>query len=182
MIPKIIKTSLLALFVVLLGILVRWVLVENEIRNRPLETSDLSKSGYTPQGVFGHGNVSIKGGELGWYVYDIPAEGGYVKKACANNVLPTAEMDFDFFYYQDKWFKLRSGNLILTEDSMRVEPPFSKWKGAIKAKTAFPVRNPDLPYRLKVIFSKLRHGELSPRQYLEGLKKSNPSCANIPSP
>ncbi|MEP1230325.1 MAG: hypothetical protein ABJG88_06585 [Litorimonas sp.] len=182
MILKITKICLTILLISFIAIMGRWFFVQAEIRNRPVDVTDLAASGYTPQDVFGHGNVVLNGGKLGWYIYDIPLEDGRVRKICANGVLPEPYVDFDFFHYEGKWFKLRTGSLILEENGIRVEPPTSKWKGILSSKTAFPVRDPDFLYKVKIIISKLQYGSLSPLEYLQGLKQSNPSCMNIPAP
>ena len=156
--------------------------VQNDIRNRPIEITDLADSGYTSQGVYGHGNLVLEGGEYDWYIYDIAAPNGRVQKVCANGKTPEPQMDIDFIHFKDSWYKLRSGTMYLSENAMRSEPETHKWRGLFSSKIAFPVRRPDFPYRVKIISDKLRYKSLSPLEYVQGLRTSNPSCADIPAP
>lgn len=160
----------------------RYLYVQNQIDNAPIEISQYSTSGYTPHGVYGHGNLVSEDGTFGWYIYDIhDAEHG-VRKACVNNTPPQPDWDVDFIYSNGQWYKLRSGLGRITADGFKAEPATQVWKGLLSTEMTFPVRKPDLPYRAKILFSKLKNGTQSPLDYLKGLKAGNPTCAEIPAP
>lgn len=173
-------TNGLAVFVICL--IARYLYVQNQIKNAPVEISHYSTSGYTPPGVYGHGNLVSDDETFGWYIYDINDPEHGVRKACVKNVSPQSDWDIDFIYFDGQWYKLRSGLGKLTSDGFKAEPATQSWKGLISTKLSFPVRKPDLPYRAKILFSKLKNGTQSPLDYLQGLKLANPSCTNIPAP
>jgi len=184
---RIIKVLLIVIALIVCGIMGRLYLVQKDIDNRPVKTSELAESGYTPEGAFGHGKIVQQGGALGWHIYDLPAgdatQGNLVvKKVCAFGGVTEPHMDVDFVYLEGAWVKLRTGTMTLREVGVEVEPKTTKWKGVLRSKTAFNVRRPDLPYRLKILIGKLQHKASSPREYLEGLKRSNPSCYDMPAP
>jgi len=174
---------LLAALVLFLALLTaRYLYVQNEIKNAPVEISQYSSSGYTPPNIYGHGNLVSSDGTFGWYIYDINDPEHGVRKACANGVVPQPEWDIDFIYFDGQWYKLRSGLGKITADGFEAEPANQSWKGILSTKMAFPVRKPDLPYRAKILFSKLKDGTQSPLDYIQALKASNPTCANMPAP
>lgn len=164
------------------AIIARYLYVQNEIENAPLETTEYSKSGYTPPGIYGHGNLTSEDGSFGWYIYDISDPRNIVRKACVKGILPQPEWDVDFIYSNGRWYKLRSGLGILSPDGFVADPPTEKWKGALSTQLTFPVRKPDLPYRAKILVSKLKDGTQSPLDYLQRLKQINPTCADMPAP
>lgn len=156
--------------------------VQKRIDNAPIEITDLSKSGYTPEGVYGHGDLIGEAAGQGWYIYDIPVPNGLVRKVCTQNTVPDPSWDIDFIYHEKAWYKLRSGTAEMSGAVLIVTPENSTWKAGLQSKTAFPVRRPDLPYRFKIIYSKLKYESLSPLEYLQSLKAGNPSCADMPTP
>ena len=156
--------------------------VETQIAKRPVTITELSISGYTPEGVYGHGDLIGENAGQGWYIYDTPAPNGKVRKVCTRNTAPDPSWDIDFIYHQDEWFKLRTGTAEISGMKLIVTPPRSEWKAGIYSRTAFPVRRPDFAYRAKNLYAKLRSETLSPLEYLQGLKTSNPNCADIPAP
>ena len=164
------------------GLAGRYYYVQKQIETAPLEISEFSKSGYTSEGVYGHGDLIGETAGQGWYIYDTPAPNGLVRKVCARNTFPDPSWDIDFIYHENAWYKLRTGSAEISGGSLIVTPERSKWKLGIQSKTAFPVRRPDLPYRLKIIYSKLKDENLSPLEYLQTLKAGNPNCADIPAP
>jgi len=124
------------------AIIARYLYVQNEIENAPLETTEYSKSGYTPPGIYGHGNLTSEDGSFGWYIYDISDPRNIVRKACVKGILPQPEWDVDFIYSNGRWYKLRSGLGILSPDGFVADPPTEKWKGALSTQLTFPVRKP----------------------------------------
>ena len=164
------------------GLAGRYYYVQKQIETAPLEISEFSKSGYTPEGVYGHGDLIGETAGRGWYIYDTSEPDGLVRKVCARNTYPDPSWDIDFIYHENAWYKLRTGTAEISGTSLIVTPERSKWKAGIHSKTAFPVRRPDLPYRLKIIYSKLKDESLSPLEYLRTLKAGNPNCADIPAP
>lgn len=160
----------------------RYHYVQTQIDARPLTITEFSKSGYTPEGAYGHGDLIGAQAGKGWYIYDTPAQNGAVRKVCAQNLFPDPSWDIDFIYHQNEWYKLRTGSAEIRGNDMIITPPRSEWKAGIASKTAFPVRRPDLPYRLKILYSKLKDETLSPLEYLQGLKATNPNCADMPAP
>lgn len=179
---KIFKTLCALILLISLGLGARLAVVQSQIKNAPVIITDLSKSGYTPEGVYGHGNLTGPWAGKLWYIYDKPGPDGLVQKVCAKNILPQPEWDIDFIYYEGAWFKLRTGTAEINETSMSVSPDRLKWKGSLQTKTAFPIRRPDVPYRFKILYSKLKQGTLSPLDYVQSLRASNPVCADIPEP
>lgn len=179
---RILKISVVASVVSLALLTARYISVQSEIKNAPIEISEYSTSGYTPPGVYGHGNLMSDDGTFGWYIYDINDPEHEVRKACVNNTVPKPDWDIDFIYSNGQWYKLRSGLGRITADGFQAEPATQVWKGVLSTKMTFPVRKPDLPYRAKILFSKLKNGTQSPLDYLQGLKSINPTCANIPAP
>ena len=179
---RFIKISFAAFALIALALIARYLYVQNEIKNTPLEVTQYSKSGYTPPGVYGHGNLTSENGKFGWYIYDISDPEHIIRKACVNGVAPQPEWDIDFIYAGGAWYKLRSGHGILSADSFTADPPTQRWKGVLSTQLTFPVRKPDLPYRAKIIVSKLKDGTLSPLDYLQRLKQTNPTCADMPAP
>lgn len=168
-------------FLTFTALVLRYLYIQNEIRNAQIEITEFSESGYTPPGVYGHGDLVSNNGQFGWYIYDINDPENGVRKACIEGVKPQSDWDVDFIYSKGAWYKLRSGLGVLSEDGFLADPPTQDWHG-IPTKLAFPVRKPDLPYRAKILVSKLKDGTQSPLDYLQMLKASNPSCANIPTP
>ena len=168
--------------VILACIVARYLYVQNQIKNAPVEITQYAKSGYTPPGVYGHGNLISDDGAFGWYIYDINDPEHGVRKACVNGVTPQPDWDIDFIYSGGQWYKLRSGFGRLSSDGFKADPAAQSWKGLISTELTFPVRKPDLPYRAKILFSKLKNGTQSPLDYLQGLKVANPTCANMPAP
>jgi len=160
----------------------RYIQVQTSIKNQFLQKTEYSTSGFTPSGVYGHGNLVTKNGSYGWYVYDIPDPQFGVKKICAYDTKPQDHWDIDFVYVKGDWYKLRSGMGIISDNGFSSAPKTQKWKNLISTKISFPVRRPDFPYRLKVFVSKIKDGSLSPLEYLQSLKASNPNCVNMPEP
>ena len=72
------------------GLAGRYYYVQKQIETAPLEISEFSKSGYTSEGVYGHGDLIGETAGQGWYIYDTPAPNGLVRKVCARNTLPDA--------------------------------------------------------------------------------------------
>ena len=175
------KISLVAFALLLFALIARYLYVQNEIKNAPIEITQYSKSGYTPPGVYGHGNLVSSNGEYGWYIYDISDPTYEVRKACVKGAEPQPEWDVDFIYANGAWYKLRSGLGKLSPTGFTAEPPTQDWNG-VATKMTFSVRKPDLPYRAKIIISKLKDGTLSPLDYLQRLKQTNPTCADMPAP
>lgn len=165
-----------------LAILLRLYAVNQKLKTRTGEVTDLSVSGYVPPGVFGHGYLKADGALPSWYIYDEPAENGMVRKVCGFKTLAPVDKDIDFFYHDGAWHKLRTGTVIFTEKGPRIEPVTTKWKNVLRSQTSFPVRRPDWPYRLKIFWTTLRHGGGSPLIYLEDLHRYNPSCKDMPAP
>ena len=179
---RIIKCGVALALVCFCAIAIRLYLVEKDIQNRPIVISNLSQSGYTPEGVFGHGNLVVDGGLVGWIVYDLPTADGQVQKICEQGASQNTAADIDFIHYNNEWIKLRTGTVTFKPEGLEVSPKTTKWRGTIKSKTAFSVRSPDWPYRLKILHGKLLYANLSPLNYLQDLKRSNPSCADMPEP
>jgi hypothetical protein len=171
----------LTFLVFLLALTARYLYVQYEIKNAPVEISQYSTSGYTPPGVYGHGNLVSADGSFGWYIYDIDDPEHGVRKACVNGLKPLPDWDIDFIYSNGQWYKLRSGLGKLSPDGFVADPPTQDWKG-MATQLTFPVRKPDLPYRAKILVSKFKNGTQSPLDYLQGLKASNPTCADMPAP
>jgi len=176
-----VRLSLLAI-AVLIALIWRYLHVQNEIKNAPIEITEYSQSGYTPPGVYGHGNLESSSGKFGWYIYDMSDPEHEVRKACVNGVLPQPEWDVDFIYSGGQWYKLRSGTGRLSSEGFVADPPTEKWKGVMSTQLTFPVRKPDLPYCAKILVSKLKDGTQSPLDYLQRLKQINPTCADMPEP
>jgi len=164
------------------AVLWRLYSVQKQIDSAPVEITDLSRSGYTPEGIYGHGDWIGERAGQGWYIYDTPAPNDLVRKVCAQNTAPLPSWDIDFIYHKKAWYKLRTGTADISDGALIVTPETSTWKAGIQSQTAFPVRRPDLPYRLKIIYSKLKYESLSPLEYLQTLKAGNPSCADMPQP
>ena len=159
--------------------------VQHEIDTAPVVVGALSDSGYTPPDTFGHGTLIAPDGFTGWVIFDRPHVSGQVEKVCAQSVVPPADVDVDFLHIGGEWIKLRTGRATLTDmdgQALTVEPETTLWRGAITSDTAFAVRSPDLPYRLKILLGKLRWGHQSPLDYLRRLRLENPSCAAMPEP
>lgn len=182
------KTILVIFAIALTCICLRLSYVQYNIAHTPLEIGDIADAGYTHPGDFGHGNLYSENIESFWYIYDIPAPeigDGKVRKICTysrpeNIQKGIASADIDFFFFDNIWYKIRTGNVIITGTKF-IGPPNTKWKGWLSSKAVFPVDKPDLPYRLKIIWAKIANGSLSPKEYVEGLKISNPSCHEIPN-
>ena len=181
-ISRVLKISTAALAVSLALLTARYLYVQNQIKNAPIEISEYSTSGYTPPGVYGHGNLVSEDGTFGWYIYDINDPEHEVRKACVNNTAPKPDWDIDFIYSNGQWYKLRSGLGRITADGFQAEPATQVLKGVLSTQMTFPVRKPDLPYRAKILHAKLKNGTLSPLDYLKNLKVGNPTCANMPVP
>lgn len=160
----------------------RFAFVQHSIKNLPLEESEYAASGFTPKGVYGHGDLMTQTGQYGWYVYDIADPKYGVKKVCAMGEKPEEFWDIDFVYTNGEWYKLRSGTGIITSDGFTSNPKTQMWKNVIPTQLTFPVRKPDLPYKLKIFVSKILSGSQSPLEYLQILKATNPNCAEMPSP
>jgi len=111
----------------------------------PIEITEYSQSGYTPPGVYGHGNLESSSGEFGWYIYDISDPEHEVRKACVKGVPPQPEWDIDFIYSGGRWYKLRSGTGKLSPDGFVADPPTEKWKGVMSTQLTFPVRKAYTP-------------------------------------
>lgn len=182
LLKRILKINLAVTLLICLGLSARYQYVQNEIKNAPVEISQYSSSGYTPPNIYGHGNLVSSDGTFGWYIYDINDPEHGVRKACVNGVVPQPEWDIDFIYSDGQWYKLRSGLGKITSDGFKAEPATQIWKGFLSTEMTFPVRKPDLPYRAKILYSKLKNGTQSPLDYLQGLRVANPSCGNIPAP
>ena len=176
------KISLVAFALLLFALIARYLYVQNEIKNAPIEITQYSKSGYTPPGVYGHGNLVSSNGEYGWYIYDISDPVHAVRKACVKGVPPQPDWDVDFIYSNGQWYKLRSGIGKISPDGFVADPPTEKWKGFMSTQLTFPVRKPDLPYRAKILVAKLKDGTQPPLDYLQRLKQTNPTCADMPAP
>jgi len=177
------KVAFWGLILLLTIIIARLSYVSHQYKSRPVEITDLSDGGYTPEGVYGHGDLIVaEGTQASWLIYDLPAEDGLVRKVCANGTVPDTKADIDFIYANGEWYKLRSGTGTLDRRDFTAVPEVHKWKGLISSKVTFPVRKPDLPYRAKVIWGKFWNGNISPLEYLEDLKRSNPSCTDMPAP
>ena len=71
---------------------------------------------------------------------------------------------------------------MITEHELRITPKTEKWKNLITTELNFPVRQPGFFYGLKVFIDKIRKASISPLEYIETLKASNPNCKNIPAP
>lgn len=179
---RVFKILFAAAIICLLLLVARYIYVQYQISNAPVEISQYSTSGYTPPGVYGHGNLESSDGAFDWYIYDINYPEHGVRKACVNNVVPKPEWDIDFTYSNGQWYKLRSGLGKITVDGFKAEPATEVWKGFLSTEMTFPVRKPDLPYRAKILVSKLKNGTQSLLDYLQGLKAANPTCADIPAP
>ena len=177
-----VRFALVLLLAALVWLWVRYNAVQETIENAPLTISQYSKSGYTPKGVYGHGDLITQTGKYGWYVYDIADAVYGVKKVCAYQTEPDAAWDIDFVHTDNGWYKLRSGTGVITADGFQSEPQIQKWKNIIPTQLSFPVRSPDMPYRLKIFVSKIKIGAQSPLEYLQILKATNPSCHTMPSP
>jgi hypothetical protein len=175
------KGAAAAVSLILFGLTARYLYVQNEIKNATIEITQYSKSGYTPPDVYGHGNLESVDGTFGWYIYDISDLEHGVRKACVRGVVPEPEWDIDFIYSDGQWYKLRSGLGKLSLEGFTAEPPTEDWNGFATQMT-FPVRKPDLPYRAKILFAKLKDGTQSPLDYLQRLKQINPTCADMPAP
>ncbi len=183
------KTKILSIIAIIFAaICVRMIIVQKNIAHRSQEKSDIADAGYVPSGEFGHGNLYSETKEKLWYIYDTPAPdigSGKVRKVCFYGEPPNTEnnligVDVDFFYFKGSWHKIRSGNVTIQGNNFTI-PANTKWKGWVSSKSVFPVKSPDFPYRVKVFLSKLQYGSLSPKEYVLGLKRSNPSCEGIPN-
>ena len=174
-------TAILAILFAL-GISLRLHQVQRQIKNWPVNVTDLSESGYTPVGVFGHGNLEIASGSPGWIIYDEPTGEGLVRKICTFGALPPDTADVDFIFVSGAWHKLRSGTFVIDGDAGFAEPSHFTSKGFIRTHAAFPVRKPGLIYSLKILRDKIFKGAMSPREYVALLKRDNPSCTDIPAP
>lgn len=181
------KMVLLFFVIILTSLSFRLGYVQYNIAHLPLEISDIADAGYTHPSDFGHGNMYGENANNLWYIYDVPAPEvgeGKVRKICAYgqpNYIQTnlPQADIDFFHFSGVWYKLRTGDLTVTETNF-TPPENIKWIGWLSSKSVFPINKPDFPYKLKIIYSKLWYGSLSPKEYVKGLKHSNPSCMDIP--
>ena len=177
----------LIIFVMIIAIFLRLNAVKKEIANAPIIITDLSESGYTAPGIYGHGNLKIENPDETkalpfWIIYDQPHPSGKVQKICAQILPENKGVDIDFFFWNGNWFKIRSGQVTLSEDGWIGNPEKHKWRGFISSKLVFDVRHPDMPYRLKILSDKIRYASLSPLEYVERLKQINPECTDIPNP
>ncbi len=180
--------SMLLPLIIGVSLCLRWVDVQSRIANTPIKITDIANSGYVPPGEFGHGYLHLKSEDPIWYIFDRPAPDigpGKVRKVCYFGAEPSVangleEVDVDFFYFSGAWYKLRTGHVTITGTKF-IPPKNTMWKGWVSSKAVFPVNSPDFPYRLKIIYSKLKHGSSSPKEYLESLKKRNPSCFDMPA-
>ena len=179
---KIVKAVIIIVGLPIILLIGRYAFVQNSIKNIPLEMSEYAATGFTPKDVYGHGDLITQTAQYGWYVYDIADAKHGVKKMCVFGIEPEELWDIDFVYAKDEWYKLRSGTGIITSDGFTSEPKTQKWKNLITTQLAFPVRDPDLPYKLKIFFSKIKSGSQSPLEYLQILKATNPNCTKMPSP
>jgi len=179
--------SVLIIFAVIIAIFIRLNAVKKEIANAPIIITNLSESGYTPPGVYGHGDLDfakpdeIKPGPL-WVIYYQPHVSGKVQKVCAQILPDNSNPDIDFFFWDGAWYKIRSGQVTLSDRSWVASPQAHKWRGIISSKLVFDVRRPDLPYRLKILTDKIRYASLSPLEYIQRLQQINPGCHAIPNP
>ena len=178
---------ILIIFTVILATYIRLNAVEKEIANAPIIITDLSESGYTAPGLYGHGKLEFaRNGETTaetlWIIYDQSHESGKVQKVCAQILPENQNTDIDFFCWDRAWYKIRSGQVTLAEDGWVANPEKHKWRGFISSKLVFDVRHPDIPYRLKILSDKIRYASLSPLEYVQRLQHINPSCKTIPSP
>lgn len=159
----------------------RLALVQHRINSAPVIPGDLSDSGYTPPGAYGHGSMEASDRFAGWVLYDLPTPDGRVRKVCAQGAVTESRADIDFVTLDGRWNKLRSGTLVRGEDSRwRAEPEFSTHGRILRSRLLFNIDRPDAPYRAKILWAKLRHGTLSPRDYVRATLAGNPSCAAAP--
>lgn len=160
----------------------RVMFVDWKYNNQPIEESFFSDGGYVQPGTYGHGNLAVEDSEVSWIIYDILTANGKIRKSCTKGVLPDPNVDVDFVYHNGLWYKLRSGTGILRADRFTSDPVSHKWGGWLSTRVAFPVVQPDFAYQVKIIRDKFLGRGTSPRQYLQYLKKANPSCFEMPDP
>jgi len=163
-------------------LVLRVLYVDWHYERQPVETSFFSDGGYVEPGVYGHGDLRLDGGGVGWVIYDEPADNGRIRKSCVSGEMPEAAADVDFVYHNGLWYKLRSGTGILQADGFTSNPAVHVWRGWLKSPVTFPVKRPPLAYQLKIMRDKVMGRGTSPRQYLQFLKKTNPSCFEMPEP
>ena len=176
---RVIAFSIFALIFVLTA---RFAFVEYQINTAELVPGDLSDSGATDPGAFGHGTLTAPKGWNGWVLFDVPTEEGQVRKACTRGVPKVEGADVDFVVLDGKWHKLRTGHLSISEAGRTVEPTTTLWRNLIRSDVLFPVARPDGPYRANVLLGKLKEGALSPRDYVRRIVKTVPSCKGAPIP
>lgn len=176
------RKIIVVLAVLFTALFARYSWVQNEIDSLPIDITEYANSGYTPPDVYGHGDLISDDGTFDWYIYDISDPEFNVRKACVYSVQPQPDWDIDFIYAEGQWYKLRSGLGRISQDGFTAEPATQKWNGFFNTRMTFPVRKPDLPYRVKILYSKLKDKHQSPLDYLQRLKKINPTCANMPAP
>lgn len=163
-------------------VVARIIHVDIQFNNQPFEETIYSDGGYVPSGVYGHGDLLVDGGELSWIIFDEMVENDRIQKTCLNGTFPDPSVDVDFVFHDGLWYKLRSGRGIIRADEFTSDPKNHLWGGWLKSPVTFPVKNPPIAYQVKILRDKFFGRGTSPRQYLQFLKKSNPSCFNIPEP
>ena len=163
-------------------IIARILYVDAQYNSQIIEETIYSDGGYVASGIYGHGDLRMDGGELSWIIFDELGENGRIRKTCSNGVMPNPSVDVDFVYFKGLWYKLRSGTGILGADKFSSDPETHIWGGWLKSPVAFPVKQPPLAYQVKILRDKFLGRGTSPRQYLQYLKKSNPTCFHMPAP
>ncbi len=174
---------------VLAGLAIRYAQVQTAIASAPVEKTEFSRSGYTAPLSFGHGNLEFRTPVPVWYIYDEPVfevKGDVlamraVRKVCAQSLRVQPIWDIDFIYFDGEWYKLRSGNAVVSADGISASPKHDQVLGILPTRLLLPVRDLGL-YGVKVLADKLRKGALSPREYVARLKQTNRSCFDIPLP
>ncbi len=161
-------------------LILRIAYVDWKYDRQPVEETIYSDGGYVGPGFYGHGDLRVDGEMLSWVIFDELTEEGKIRKSCTNGILPEAGVDVDFVYHGGLWYKLRSGTGILRADAFTSDPKVHVWRGWLKSPMVFPVKQPPFAYQVKIWRDKLLGKGTSPRQYLQYLKKSNPTCFDMP--
>lgn len=161
---------------------IRIAYVDWQFETQPVSESVYADGGYVQPGAFGHGDLRVTEVGVSWVIFDEPSDNGRTRKSCVEGIVPDPNVDVDFVYYDDLWYKLRSGTGILDKKGFTSDPKTHKWGGWLPSSIAFPVKRPPFAYQLKILLDKFLGRGTSPRMYLKYLKKSNPTCFEMPEP
>ncbi len=158
----------------------RILYVDWQYDTQPVKETIYSDGGYVASDVYGHGDLRFEDGALSWVIFDSLGDNGRIRKTCVKGVLPDSSFDVDFVYHNGLWYKLRSGTGLLRADGFTSNPETHLYGGWLETPLVFPVKRPPLAYQVKILRDKFFGRGTSPRQYLQYLKKSNPSCFDMP--